>query len=281
MEKKSFSLLGWLYETVPGRACLSVLTAPWLSKAAGALLDTGFSRILIDPFVKNCGVDLSECRIKETRGYSSFNDFFTRRLIPGSRPVDPEPAALTAPCDGALSVYRAQGNAVIPVKQSRYTLAGLLRNSALAKEFENGYVMVYRLAVHNYHRYAFAEGGRVSPSVPIPGVLHTVRPVALHALPVFQENSREYTVIDTKSLGRIVQMEVGAMLVGKIENRRGIVSAARGQEKGRFLYGGSTVIVLIGPDKVQIRPDILKASREGRETPVRLGEKVGTVKSIN
>ena len=273
---RGFSLLTWLYETVPGRACLSVLTRPALSRAAGAFLDTRLSRALIPPFVKNCGVDLSECRIREARGYASFNDFFTRRLKPGSRPADPDPDALTAPCDGALSVYRAQGGAVIPVKQSRYTLAGMLRDSSLAREFENGYVMVYRLAVHNYHRYSFAESGLVSPPEAIPGVLHTVRPVALRNVPVFLENSREYTVIDTENFGRMVQMEVGAMLVGRIANRPGITRAVRGQEKGCFLYGGSTVIVLIGPDRVRIREDILEASRTGQEIPVKMGERVGS-----
>jgi len=109
----------------------------------------------------------------------------------------------------------------------------------------------------------------------IPGVLHTVRPIALREIPVFTENCREYTLMHTAHFGKVVQVEVGAMLVGKIRNYHRRYSFSRGEEKGCFLYGGSTIIVLLQKNRVNIFPDIRKASLEGREVPVRLGQAVG------
>ena len=113
------------------------------------------------------------------------------------------------------------------------------------------------------------EKGR---NVFIPGVLHTVRPVALESLPVFSENCREYTVIESECFGKIVQMEVGAMLVGRIVNAEGEGTAVRGKEKGFFEYGGSTIILLVGAGKLSLRSDIADNSRMGCETPVQMGE---------
>ena len=114
----------------------------------------------------------------------------------------------------------------------------------------------------------------------IPGLYHTVRPVALEAGPVFVENSLQYTVLSTKNFGKCVQMEVGAMLVGRIvNNQMEACSVERGNEKGHFEYGGSTIIVLVPADKVSIDSRILAASENGEETPVVLGQLIGIKKA--
>ena len=110
----------------------------------------------------------------------------------------------------------------------------------------------------------------------IPGKLHTVRPIALESLPVFTENCREYTVIESDNFGKAVQLEVGALLVGKIRNHRGPGAVVRGEEKGMFLFGGSTVILLLTKDSVRINSDIAEASRRGLEYPVKLGQAIGS-----
>ena len=102
-------------------------------------------------------------------------------------------------------------------------------------------------------------------------MLHTVRPIALETYPVFAQNCREYTVIQSPEFGKVVQMEVGAMLVGRIVNLEQEGKAERGIEKGYFEYGGSTVILLVGKDKLSVNQDYL-------ETPVRMGQCVGTLK---
>lgn len=261
--------LKFLYETTPGRFILRGLSSVRLSKAVGAFLDSPLSCPLIPLFIKANHIDISEC--KESL-FFSFNDFFTRQLKDGARPFDMEPYHFVSPCDGLLSAYRIDKDMVIPVKQSRYSISSLLRNSELASKYEGGTALVFRLCVNHYHRYAYPVTGRKSYNKHIRGVLHTVRPIALRNRPVFTENSREYTLIKSKEFGTVLQMEVGAMLVGKIQNYHRAAYVRRGQEKGRFLYGGSTIILLIQKDKVNFSRGLFAATEKGFEVPVKMGE---------
>ena len=262
--------LKFLYKNPVGRVFLRLLRAKWLSKLAGAFLDTRLSKPLIAPFVRKNGIDLSEY---ESDGFTCFNDCFCRKIKPGMRPFDDDPDAVASPCDGLLSVYKIERGGVYPVKQSKYSIESLLKNTALAEEFSDGYIYIFRLCVNHYHRYHYPVSGSKSGNTRIKGTLHTVRPIALEDGPVFCENSREYTVIDSEDFGRIVQMEVGAMLVGKIYNLHGEKAVEKGEEKGTFLYGGSTVILLTGAD-VKPAEDFLKNTKEGFETPVKAGERI-------
>ena len=169
---------------------------------------------------------------------------------------------------------------VIPVKQSRFSLKELLGGDAVYREYEGGVCLVFRLCVNHYHRYCYVDHGLKGENRFIEGKLHTVRPIALKTLPVFTENCREYTVIDTENFRRVVQMEVGAMLVGRILNYHKSQRVRRGQEKGRFLYGGSTVIVLLEKDAVKLPQSIFRATQAGLEVPVKLGERIAARRSI-
>lgn len=264
-------VLNFLYNTVAGRALLKILTLPVISKFCGAFMDCPASKFLIKPFVAANSIDLSEYVANDFR---CFNDCFTRRIKRGMRVFDLDPAAFVSPCDGKLSVYGIEDDTVIPVKQSRYSIPRLLRSKKTAAHFRGGYCLVFRLCVDNYHRYAYIDNGVKGENHFIRGKLHTVQPVALSKVPVFTENCREYTVIRTENFGPIVQMEVGAMLVGKIKNHHGKHVCYRGEEKGYFCYGGSTVILLVEKDRIVIDDAILKATAEGRETEVKQGEMI-------
>lgn len=264
--------LEFLYHTKVGRVVLKALVRPGLSKACGKFLDTKASKFLIKPFIKNNGIDMSEYMEEE---YTCFNDCFCRHIKPEYRPVDMMPNNLVSPCDGLLSAYKISDGLVIPVKGSKYSIKGLLRNESLAREFEGGSCLVFRLCVNHYHRYSYPDAGSKGENIFIPGVLHTVRPIALETFPVFVENSREYTVLDTVNFGRIVQMEVGAMLVGKISNNMGSGNFSRGEEKGKFLYGGSTIIMLVSKDQANIKNEYFDATNRGEETPIKLGQVIG------
>ena len=275
MKKETVSdgkALAWLYETMPGRVVLTFLTWPPLSKAVGRFLDCGVSKLLIPPFIRKNQICMSDY---QSQRYHSFNDFFTRKIKPWRRPVCKDPNILIAPCDGLLSAYRMTRDLVIPVKQSQFSIERLLNQQALAKEFEDGICLVYRLCVQHYHRYCYLDDGTKGGNHFIPGKLHTVRPIALLKKPVFTENSREYTVLRTKNFGKVIQVEVGAMLVGKIKNLHGGSSYERGQEKGMFLYGGSTVIVLLKKDRVVLPEEFFSSTERGEEIPVCMGQKIG------
>ena len=267
--------LHFLYKTIPGRLLLKPLTSPQVSKHCGRFLDSRLSSFLIKSFVKKNKIKIEDY---QTEGIHSFNDFFRRKIKDGLRTFDYSPEKLTAPCDGLLSVWNIEeaDGTVIPVKQSQYTVASLLQNPELAATYQGGLCLVFRLCVNHYHRYAYADSGRKGRNIFIPGVLHTVRPVALQSLPVFVENSREYTLIESSVFGPLIQMEVGAMLVGRIVNHEEEALVKRGEEKGFFEYGGSTIILLIQKDKAKINPELLENSGLGIESPVKMGQVIGS-----
>lgn len=264
--------LQFLYHTVPGRMLLKPLAGRTISKMAGAVLDSRISKVLIPHFIRKNHIPM-ELYIDD--GYTSFNDCFTRKIRPEYRRICMDENALVAPCDGLLSVYPIEDGCVIPVKQSRYTVSGLLGGAPVSEEFHDGVCLVFRLGVNNYHRYCYLDSGTKGANHFIEGKLHTVRPVALEQSPVFTENCREYTILDTDHFGPVAQIEVGAMLVGRIKNHHGSWQYERGEEKGMFLYGGSTIVVLLQKDRVKIPAYAYAATARGEEIPVHMGEKIG------
>ncbi len=264
--------LRFLYHTVPGRVFLRLLSARWVSRLCGAFLDSPLSKPMIGRFFRKNGIDRADYLPEK---YRCFNDCFCRRIRPELRPIDRTPEHLIAPCDGLLSVYRATDDAVLPVKQSLYRLPELLGDTAEAERYRDGWVFVFRLCVSHYHRYCYAEEGNKGPTRFIRGRLHTVRPIALEQVPVFTENCRACTVIETERFGALAQIEVGAMLVGRIRNLHdGERHVLRGEEKGYFQYGGSTVMLLVERDAIAVPQALLDATAQGAETPVRIGEAV-------
>ena len=262
----------FLYNTACGRVILRAVKSRPVSAAAGAFMNSRLSKPLIKRFIKKNGIDMSEYQDEK---YRCFNDFFTRRIRPEKRPFDRSPGALVAPCDGNLSVYRVTSGTVLPIKQCNYTVSDLLSGDTIAERYKDGYCLVFRLTVKNYHRYAYPDSGKKSENVHIKGVFHTVRPIALRRYPVFVQNTREYTVIETENFGTVTQVEVGAALVGRIKNHDGAKEVVRGCEKGMFLFGGSTIVVLIEAGRAKIDGEIEKITSEGGEAPVLMGEKIG------
>lgn len=270
---KSSTMLAFLYHSVFGRVILKMLSSTIFSGIIGKFMDSPLSKVLIKKFVNNYNIPLDECEPAEFR---CFNDFFCRKFRKDVRPVDYDDKALISPCDGFLSAYKISGGTVIPVKQSHFSIKSLFDGNKIYKEYDDGICLVFRLCVNNYHRYCYVDGGIKGDNHFVKGKLHTVRPVALAKIPVFTENCREYTVINTNNFGKIVQMEVGAMLVGKIKNYHGSQKIKRGQEKGRFLYGGSTIIVILKKNAASVPNIAFYATEKGYEIPVKLGERIGS-----
>jgi len=265
-------LLGALYGSAAGRLLLKPLTAPCLSRLAGRLLSTRASCVLIDPFVRRNGIDMS---LFEPVRYKSYNEFFARKIRPEMRPVDMDSAHLISPCDSKLTVLPITPDARFTLKHTPYTAASLLKDEALAAQYAGGFALIFRLTVDDYHRYCFPADGVKGGYVRIPGRLHTVNPIANDFYPIYKENAREYCVLETGAFGSLLMMEVGALLVGRIVNHPEKTQVHRGEEKGYFQFGGSTIVLLIKAGQAFIDPDILENSREGIETVVKLGERIG------
>ena len=265
-------VLAALYDHAAGRLLLKILTAPWVSKAGGWLLSTRASRFVVGPFARRSGIDLGEYL---GAPYGSFNDFFSRQIKPELRPIPEDPSIFISPCDSRLTALPIGEDSRFTLKGTEYTLSSLLRNEALAEKFSGGWCLIFRLCVDDYHRYCYVADGEKGENIFIPGVLHTVNPIACDHYPIYKENAREYSVLHTEQWGDILMMEVGALMVGKIVNHHGAARVARGQEKGFFQFGGSTVVLLVEQGRLDLDDPFPENSRQGIETRVRYGQPVG------
>ncbi|MBQ4459082.1 MAG: phosphatidylserine decarboxylase [Clostridia bacterium] len=284
--------LDFLYGNVFGRILLKyVAAAPWFSRWRGGRRDRPESKDDILPFLEENRIDLSDGGFGpgwQADGFDTFNEYITRQRDYGAYYAalrehgllaDPasERAEFPAVADARLSVWPVGPGLAVPVKQSVYTLSELLgdRSHDLdLKSFEGGHCLVFRLGVDDYHRYVFPDSGRLVRRYFIPGELHTVRPVS-ERYRVYARNARSVSILDTDHFGPLLTVEVGAMLVGHIvEHPLPNISFDALQEKGYFEFGGSTVLLVTGPN-VTIDTDLLEASARGDEVKVRLGEPVG------
>jgi len=263
----------FLYNTVPGRILLKLITRTTISKLAGSILGSPASRVFISGFIKRNNIDMEEYGGAGVK-YRSFDDFFIRKARDGARPLPESGTDVAAPCDGKLTAYKITADRVFSIKHSKYTVDDLLCDSELAGEFSDGICLIFRLTPDDYHRYCYIDNGEVLHRKRINGSLHTVRPVAYRHCEVFCVNSREYTVMQTMNFGKVVQIEVGALFVGRITNHD-TGAAKRGAEKGMFQFGGSTIIMLFQKGTVTIDEAIYKNTRQYKETIVKMGYKIG------
>ena len=265
--------LKFLYTNKIGRKFLKLMISDKVTRAIELYMNTKLSTLKIDGFIKKNHININDY---EKKYFKSYNEFFIRKIRKGRRPINMDRDALISPSDGKVTVYPISENLVVNIKNIDYSVKSLLLDRELAEEFYGGWLYVIRLTVDNYHRYCYPDGGYQYENYYIPGFFHTVNPIALENTSVFAQNARAYTMMDTDNFGRIVQMEVGAMGVGRIVNHYEDTFVSRGQEKGYFEFGGSTICLFVRGDEVKPDADIVKNTLEGYETLVKMGEKIGT-----
>lgn len=263
--------LSFLYKTAVGRIILKIIVYPWLTKIYGKYNDSKLSTRKIKSFIKNNNISMEEYEKQE---YKSFNDFFTRKVNPKYREISKKEEDFISCCDNKLRVYSINKDLIFQVKGSNYNVNSILKDSNLAKKYEDGLCLIFRLCVDDYHRYIYFDDGEIVKTTKIPGNFHTVNPIAYENFQVFSENNREVSILKTKNFGTVTQIEVGALMVGKIVNYP-VEKFERGEEKGYFKFGGSTIILLIEKDKLEIDPLILEYSNLEIETKLQMGEVIG------
>ena len=266
------TMIRFFYGTFVGRCMLEHMIMPGFSEFMRVVLSSRFSALFIDPFKRKYKISLKDYK---ARRYRSFNAFFTREIKPEKRPICMDDNILISPCDGRLTIYDISDRLVVPIKNSEYSVKALLRNREIAEEFYGGYCVVIRLTVDDYHRYCYCDDGYKSDDMFLPGFLHTVSPLVMDEYSIFSENQRVYTVIDSEHFGRLVQIEVGALGVGRIENHDGEGEIRRGAEKGYFAFGGSTIVLLLKKDSFIPDADLVRNTADGYETIVKYGERIG------
>lgn len=266
-----------LYETSLGQKISDVISHPIFSKMYGAYQDSSFSRTGITPFIEHFHIQMEEF---EKGPFKSFNEFFKRGFLPGKRTFTSQPHELPAFAEGRyLGFDKVTPESRFPVKGDFLTATDLLQNHEKAKPFEGGPVIIARLCPVDYHRFHFPDDGEIIERWNIEGGLQSVNPIALKAKnAILITNERQVSILKTKNFGLMAYIEVGALLVGKIVQSYKGSHFKRGDEKGYFLFGASTVIVLGEPGKFSIDKTILENSLKGLETFIRLGDKIANVK---
>jgi phosphatidylserine decarboxylase len=265
-----------LYRTGAGRLTLDVLLCrPYASSVYGWLQRRSSSRRKIPGFISSLGIDAAEAELP-IEAYSCLDDFFIRRLKPGMRPIDPDPEHFISPSDGRVLVYPSiSEGSPVRVKGSELSVTTLLGDAQLARDYAGAAVAVLRLAPADYHRFHFPEDGIASPSEPVNGRLHSVHPIALSSgAPTFK-NKRVITRLETRSWGLVTMVEIGALCVGTIVETYTPGPVRRGQEKGFFRFGGSSIVVLIPAGKLKFDSDLVAASADDIETYLKMGTRLG------
>ncbi len=270
-------MLKWLYSSATGKATLNLLVKRKIVSAFGGwYMDTKLSAKRIPAFVSEYNINLSECETVDIQNFKSFNDFFYRKLKKNARPLG---EGLVSPADGKILVFQSLKD--IPsffVKGSKFSLETFLQNKELEKKYASGAMAIVRLAPADYHRYHFPQSGVASESVKIKGHYYSVSPFALRgSLRIFCENKREYCSLQTKYTGDILIVDVGATMVGGItQNYQPNSEVKKGQEKGYFSFGGSTLVLLFEEGKIQFNSDLIENTKKGLETSIKMGEQIAS-----
>ena len=270
-----------------------LLPKQWLTRLAGRIANARRGRSttgLIRWFVARYGVDMSEAENPDIASYATFNDFFTRPLKAGVRPLADAP--FVSPVDGAISrCGEIEDDQILQAKGHRFTTTQLLAGDAdLAAGFRHGHFANLYLSPRDYHRLHMPCEGRLERMIYVPGALFSVNPVTARGVPgLFARNERTVCVFRSQDHGRFVMVLVGATIVGSMETvwhgvvnpkRTGEIAQwdyadrdivlAKGEEMGRFRLG-STVILLFENEKIAF-------NREwSPERTIRLGEMMGQI----
>ena len=268
------ALIKWAYQTLSGKILSKfIFGSSIISKIIGRYFDSSLSKSKIEKTIIDLGIDESEFALPKEQ-FTSFNDFFTRKLKDDARPFSNDKNHFISPADGRLLVYDNIGSSSkINVKGINSSFEHLF--SRKIDEFDNGKIAVVRLCPADYHRYHFPCAGKVVEEVNLSGEYHSVNPVALAEVDnLFCLNKRSYTIIDTNDFGRIAYMEVGAFGVAGIHKTFEGRDVNRMQEKGYFDFGGSTIVIVFQKNKINFSDDLLQHSSEGVETLVKVGETI-------
>lgn len=273
-QKESGDLgLRFLYNTILGRLILKLLVGQKVSNLSGKYNDSKHSLKKIKKFVEKNKINMDDF-IEED--YKNFNDFFTRTIKEEKRPMTKNPKRFISPADSKVLAYDITEDLMLTIKGSTYSLNELVNNEEDLSEFKNGKCLVFRLCVDDYHHYCYPDSGKLLKYNAIDGKLHTVRSIS-SKYKIYKVNQREYSILETENFDKIVYIEVGAMMVGKIVNNVQ-ETFTKGEEKGYFKLGGSTIVILLKENELILDKDIINNSKNDIETQVKYRETIGAKK---
>lgn len=260
----------------------TIVKYPFFSALYGKWQASPKSKKKIGPFLANFEMNASEFA-DDISQYNSFNDFFIRKLKPEARPIVPGDHTAMIPADGRYLFYpdisKVDG---FVVKSEKFDLANLLDDQELASQYAQGTMIMARLCPTDYHRYHFPCDCIPGSTKTINGWLYSVNPAALKKdIQIFTKNKRTLCKLNTLNFGPILFLEIGATNVGSIhETYQPHVFHKKGDEKGYFSFGASSLILLFEPNKILLDQDLLEATQEGLEIKCLMGQSMGKAMEV-
>ena len=243
----------------------------FVSRMTGRFAKSSFSRLLIPRFAAIYGIPVEEAE-KAIGEYRSLNEFFTRRLKPGRRPVDPAPDALTSPVDALVTGCGViEDGMMLQIKGQDYTVEELLNGSPRISLYRHGYFWVLYLSPTDYHRIHSPCDGELVESELIPGKVYPVNEFGLVSMRrVLSRNERLVSYISHED-GEVAVVKVGALNVSSIRYVDPKPDRLRRGDELAYFEFGSTIVLLTEDGTLKPRPDLKLGDK------VRMGEKLGTL----
>ncbi|KAK3935094.1 phosphatidylserine decarboxylase [Diplogelasinospora grovesii] len=219
---------------------------------------TPASKAQIKGFVEMYGINMDDFEPSDISEYKTFEDFFTRKHKPGTRPIHAK--------DDASKAVRVAESKRLWIKGSDFSIAALVMDTKLGKQFADGAVASFRLSPQDYHRYHSPVTGKLKLFRSMPGDYYDVDPVALRSR--------------TEEFGDVLFVAIGSTQVGSVQfhekyQKEG-TEVTKGDEIGFFQFGGSSIIVAFEPGRVKFDPDLLKWSKQEVQVSVEVGMSLGS-----
>lgn len=278
--------IDFLYDNALGKILSPLVTNRYISKAYGLMQDLKTSQMKVPKFIENFNIKMDEYLAGSVKNndkslsYKNFNEFFIRRFVDGARTFTDQSDKMGAFAEARYFGYEKVVDELrVPVKGKFLRAKDILDNSEYGEIFKNGPMLIARLCPVDYHRYHYPDSGSTKDSYLIQGKFHSVNPLALKVKSnIFIANERRVSILETKNFGKLAYVEVGAACVGKIvQSFDESTTFSKGDEKGYFLFGGSTVVVIGEEGLWKPSSDILENTKNGIETYIQLGDELGQV----
>ena len=263
--------VSFFYGNAFGRCLLKTVMCLHLDRIGVWFLRSPMSRPMMRRYVKKNGIAVTP---EEMAQFRSYREMFIRTRTPVAH--DTEKTHLISPCDGWLSVFPIDEHCCFSIKGSHYSISDFLQDSELAKKYDNGMCLIFRLCASDYHHYCYIDDGYQGENHFIPGQLHSVQPIACEKYPVYVKNRRSWCLLETDNFGPVVQCEIGALIVGGIVNDKENTRFSKAEEKGRFELAGSTIVLLLEKGRIDLLPAVAQGLAQESEVRVLQGQWVAT-----
>lgn len=273
------SYINWIYSSPLGMKILELfIKKKMISRICGYYCDRVMSKTKIKKFVDEFKIDMT-CFDLPEKGFNTFNEFFYRKYKKEKIHIASDKNSFIAPCDGKILAYEnIDVNRLIQIKGVTYSLSELIGQDFIDSNYAGGSCLILRLCPSDYHRFHFVDHGTCSSTTKIKGYYYSVNPTSLNRIDkIFCSNKREWSILNSENYGEILYVEVGATFVGSIiQTYNDHETVKKGDEKGYFKFGGSTVILFLKKDVCKIDKEILEQTAKGMECSVGMGERIGS-----